>query len=102
MADQGPKSAFEIAMERLRLKDVQDGVDERPRTDRQKAAIAAVRSVYSAKLAQEEIMHRSHLAQTLDQAARAVLEEQYHRERERLTAECEAKIDRIRHEEGDA
>lgn len=102
MADQSPKSAFEIAMERLRLKDFQDGVEQRPRTDRQKAAIADVRSIYDAKLAQEEIMHRSALAQTFDSAARAALEEQYHRERDRLIAECNAKIDRIRNEEAEA
>jgi hypothetical protein len=97
--DQGPRSAFEIAMERLRVKDAQDGVEQRPRTDRQKAAIAEVRSTYDAKLAQEEIMHRSALARTPDQAARAALDERYHKERERLRAECEAKIERIRNEE---
>ena len=101
MADEGPRSAFEIAMERLRLKDAKDGVQQRPRTDRQKAAIAEVRSIYDAKLAQEEVMHRSALAQNLDQAARTALDEQYQRERERLSGERDAKIDRIRNEEAD-
>jgi hypothetical protein len=99
MGDEGPKSAFEIAMARLRLKDHQSGVEQRPRTEQQKAAIAEVRSIYEAKLAQEEVMHRSALAQQFDPAARAALEEQYRRERERLTAERDAKIERIRGEE---
>ena len=96
MSDQTPKSAFEIAMERLRQKDVQDGVERRPPTDQQKAAIAEVRSVYNAKLAQEDVMHRSVLSRTFDPEARAALQEEYRRGRERLISERDAKIDRIR------
>ncbi len=96
MSDQTPKSAFEIAMERLRQKDVQDGVERRPPTDQQKAAIAEVRSVYNAKLAQEDVMHRSALSRTFDPEARAALQEEYRRSRERLISERDAKIDRIR------
>jgi hypothetical protein len=96
MSDQSPRSAFEIAMDRLRQKDARDGVQQRPRTEEQKAAIAEVRSVYDAKLAQAEVMHRSALAGILDPAARATLDEEYQRDRQRLQAERDAKIDRIR------
>ena len=96
MSDQGPRSAFEIAMDRLRQKDAQDGVEHRPRTEEQKAAITEVHSVYEAKLAQAEVMHRSAVVGIFDPAARAVLDEEYQRDRGRLISERDAKIDRIR------
>ena len=96
MSDQSPRSAFEIAMDRLRQKDAQEGVHQQPRTEEQKAAIAEVRSIYDAKLAQAEVMHRSTLAGIPDPAARATLDEEYQRDRQRLQTERDAKIDRIR------
>jgi hypothetical protein len=94
--DRAPKSAFEIAMERLRQKDAAEGVEHRPISDRQKSEIAEVRSVYAAKLAQEEVMHASNMARLADPLARAEREAEYQRERERLTSERDAKIERIR------
>ena len=91
-----PKSALEIAMERLRQKDVDDGVERRPVTDEQKAAIQEVRSIYEAKLAQEDVMHKSALARVLEPEARGVIQDEYRRSRERLVSEREAKIERIR------
>jgi hypothetical protein len=96
MSDQGPKSALEIAMERLREKDAAEGVERRPPTDEQKAAIREVRSVYEAKLAQEDVMHASALARAADPEARAALDQEYRRSRERLTAERDRKVERIR------
>ena len=96
MSDQGPKTAYEIAMERLRQKDAEDGVEQRPRTDEQKTAIAEVRSLYEAKLAQAEVMHKSALPGIADPAARATLEEHYQRDRARLISERDAKIENIR------
>ena len=61
MSDEGPKSAFELAMERLRQKDKEGGVVERPLTDAQKAAIAEARRVHDAKVAEREILHRDAL-----------------------------------------
>jgi hypothetical protein len=58
MASEGPKSAFELAMERLRQKDRDEGVVERPLSDEQKAAIAEVRKIHEAKVAEREILHR--------------------------------------------
>ena len=96
MPDQGPKSSFEIAMERLRQKDVQDGVERRPVTDDQKAAIAEIRNFYEARLAQDEVLHKSTLSHTFEPEARAALQEGYGRDRQRLIAERDAKIERIR------
>ena|SRR5215471_14619350 len=96
MPDQGPKSALDIAMERLRQKDAQEGVERRPLTDEQKAAIAEVRNFYEARLAQDEVLHKSTLAKTHDPEARTVLQDEYARERQRLIGERDKKIERIR------
>ena len=46
MADEKPlKSSLELAMERLAKKDADAGVESRPLTDEQKAAIAEARCV---------------------------------------------------------
>lgn len=51
MSDDAPKTAFELAMERLRQKEGGAGAEERPLTDAQKADIA-----------EHEILHRDALA----------------------------------------
>lgn len=96
MPDDGPKSALELAMERLRAQDAEQGVAQRPLTAEQKAAIAEARNFYEAKLAQQDVMSGSALAQTVEPEARAALEQENRRERERLVSEREAKIARIR------
>jgi hypothetical protein len=97
MAEEGaPKTAYELAMERLRKKDREDGVEERPVTDAQRAAVAEVRSLYDSKLAEREILHKSKMSGTHDVDARRVLDEEYHRDRERLTSERDRKIEDAR------
>lgn len=90
------KSAFELAMERLKKQDADAGIEARPVTDAQKASIADVRNVYQAKLAEQQVLHESAVRGTLDPAERDVLDQQYRRDCERLTAERDAKIDKIR------
>ena len=51
--DEAPKSALELAMERLKKKDAEQGIGERSLTGDQKNEIAEVRKAYSARLAQE-------------------------------------------------
>lgn len=94
--DGAPKSAYELAMERLRKKDAESGAGLAPLTDRQRAGIAEVRNFYEAKTAECEVLHQSSLRRTHDPEARAQLEDQYRRERERLASERDAKIERIR------
>ncbi|HYE88350.1 MAG TPA: hypothetical protein VEA16_18435 [Vicinamibacterales bacterium] len=94
--DSGPKSALELAMERLKKKDAEEGISERALTDDQKNEIAEVRKTYGAKLAQEEILFKSKLQGFPDREARQVLEENYRRDVERLTHERDRKIDKIR------
>jgi len=83
-------------MERLRKKDREEGVEERTVSDEQRAAIAEVRKTYDAKLAEREIFHRDALAKVRDPEAVPVLEQEYRRDRERLTSERDRKIEEIR------
>ena len=94
--DSAPKSSYELAMERLRQKDEAAGVVSTPVTDEQKAAIAEVRNFYEAKLAQEDVLHQSKLRTVFDPAERDTLAGHFRRERERLTSERDAKIEKIR------
>ena len=96
MADEPPKSAYELAMERLRQKDQEAGVEERRLTDEERAAIADVKKVYEARLAEREILHRSDLARTADPEARAKLEDDYRRDRERIVSERDRKLEEAR------
>lgn len=96
MSDDAPKSAYELAMERLRRKDVEEGAEPRPVTAEQRSAIAELRRVYEAKLAEREILHHSALRKARDAEAVAALEEQYRRDRERIAAERDRKIEETR------
>jgi hypothetical protein len=95
MAD-GPKSAYELAMERLRKKDAEEGVVEQKLTELQKAAIAEARSVYEARVAERQILHRQKVLLTYDPAEREVLDEQYRRDLDRFATDRDAKIRAIR------
>jgi hypothetical protein len=96
MTDEGPKSAFELAMERLRRKDAEAGVEEHALSDDQKAEIAEVKRIYAAKIAEAEILHKSKIAAVWDPEERAKLEEGYRRDLERLRDEQERKLEQIR------
>jgi hypothetical protein len=94
--DKTLKSSFELAMERLRRKDAEAGVDERPLTDAQKAAISEIRNFYEAKIAEAEVLYQSKMRVTFDPEARETLAQQYRRDRERLTSERDGKIEKAR------
>ena len=94
--DKPLKSALELAMERFKKKDAEDGIVHTPLTDDQKSAIAELRSRYQAKIAELEILHRGNTIGMMDPAAREAAEDEYRRERERLSAERETKIEAVR------
>jgi hypothetical protein len=96
MSDDAPKSAYELAMERLRRKDAESGESEVALSDAQKAAIAEARQVYAARKAQVEIMHTAALAAAFDPEARARLDEEFRRDLARLESERDQKIDAAR------
>ena len=94
--DTAPKSSYELAMERLRKKDADAGIEQKPLTDAQKAAIGEIRNFYDAKLAEIEVLHQGKLRVLMEPEAREVLEQEYRRDRERLTNERDAKIEKSR------
>lgn len=94
--DDKPKSAVELAMERMRRRDADSGVAERPPTDEQKAAIAEARSLHASKMAEVEILHRSRMAGLVDPADRGHAEDAYRRDLTRLHDDLERKIAKIR------
>ena len=96
MNDDKPRSAVELAMERMRKKDVDSGVVERTVTDDQKAAIAEARSVHASKVAELEILHRATMAGIFDPADRSRVEDDFRRELHRLHDGLERKVEQIR------
>ena len=96
MAEGAPKSAYELAMERLKSRDAEAGIEHKPLTDQQKATIAEIRNFYQAKLAELEVLHHGKLKTVLDPEERAAREAEYHRDRERLNSERDAKIEKAR------
>jgi hypothetical protein len=96
MTDEAPKSALELAMERLKKKDADEGISDRPLTGDQKNEIAEIRKTYAAKLAQEEILFKSKVAAVFEHEARQALQDNYRRDVERLTHERDRKIEKVR------
>ena len=91
-----PKSAIELAMERLRRQDAEQGVVEQPVTDEQRSAIADARSLHASKTAELEILHRSKLRAVFDPAERVQAEDEYRRELQRINDDLERKVRKIR------
>jgi len=96
MQDDAPKSAYEVAMARLRQKDQEAGAVEAPLTEAQKAAIAEVRQAYAARRAQAEIMHKASLASAYDVDGLARLNDEFRRDTDRLQRELDEKVAAIR------
>ena len=96
MSDDEPRSAYEIAMERLRKKDREEGVDDRPLTDAQKTAITEARNLYQARVAEREILHQAALrgAKSPDEVVQ--LNENFRRDTDRLATDRDRKIAEIR------
>ncbi|MDO8834757.1 MAG: hypothetical protein Q7V01_04140 [Vicinamibacterales bacterium] len=97
MHDEEPlKSSYELAMERVRREDAVSGVQQRELTAEQRAALAEARNFYEAKLAEREVLHQSTMMKATEPEALATLDQEYRRDRERLTTEMDAKLERIR------
>ena len=94
--DDAPKTAYELILERLKKKDREDGVRERPVTGEQKVLLAELRKVYEAKLAEREILYQSSRRKAADLEELDKLEEEYRRDRERIASERDRKIDEVR------
>ena len=90
-----PKSAIDIVMERLRRKDAEAGTEQKGLTDAQRAAIAEVRSVYEAQVAERRIMHQSAVGAVFDPAILEEREAELRRDLDRFERERDEKIKRV-------
>jgi ABC-type microcin C transport system permease subunit YejB len=102
MSEEGPlKSAYELAMERLKKKDKEEGVEEdRPLTEREKAEITELRQNARAKLAEMEILHRKALS-GVEPDKIAEIEEKYRTDRARVESRLESAVAKVRRGEAD-
>ena len=93
------KSAYELAMEKLRKQDAERGETLPLLDERQKEEIAAIRQHYQAKLAEREILHQAELRKaqaSREPEAMKTAEEGYRRDRSRIENDMEAKIRAVR------
>src|SRR4029450_3400483 len=91
-----PKSAYELAMEKLRQKDREAGIEEQALPDEQRAAIAEARNVYDSRVAERRILHRSAIVSILDPAQLEERETEFRRDLDRFAYDRDAKIRKIR------
>jgi len=101
MTDKPLKSAFDLAMDRLKARDLAEGVEEaKPLTKAQKERIAQLRTEAQAKLAELEILHRKNVASTSDPVVLAKIEENYAIDRGRAEARRDSEIAKIHEGKG--
>ena len=100
MTNQSPKSAYELAMEKLEAQDQVTGEASAELSPEQIQAISNARQDYEAKLAECKILHQSQMASTFDPAAREELEARYRRDLSHFEADRDKKIERIRQGNG--
>ncbi len=97
MSDKPLKSSYELAMERLKQKDRDEGVEaSKPLTRAQKERIAELRAEARAKLAELEILHKKNLAGVADPAEVVKIEENYQVDRARVDSRLESAIRSVR------
>ena len=92
------KSAYELAMERLKAEDHAAGIEApKPLTGKQKETITELRQRAKAKLAEIEILHEKDLiAATADPEKLTKLEQQCETDRRRVESSLESAVERVR------
>ena len=96
-----PKSAYEITLEKLKRQDRERG-EAAPAalSDAQKKAIAEIRRVAQARMAEREILYRSErlkVQQDPEGAAKLEkVEEEYAADRRRIESERDRQVDQVR------
>lgn len=93
-----PKSAYELAMEKLKKQDVEAGVEAQVLTEAQRAAIAEAKNMYEARVAERRILHQSAVLSVFDPAELAERETELRRDLERFATDRDARIKKIRSE----
>ena len=91
-----PKSSLDLVMERLRKKDADAGVEDKPLTDEQRTAIAEARNICEAKMAQRRIMHSSAVSGIFDPAELEARALEFRRDIEHFEHDRDAAIAKIR------
>jgi len=104
MADQPLKSAYELALERLKDRDRAEGVaPKKALTAAQKREIAELRLKATAKFAELEILHRDRRAVAIsagDAEGLAKVEEHHAIDRRRVQDELDSAIAKVRGKKG--
>ena len=95
MSDAPPKSAIELAMEKLAKRDADAGTKSRAVTPAQKEAIAGARRDYEARTAECRILHDSTVGTVSDPEARRELDANFRRDLARLGSDRDRKIEKI-------
>ncbi len=93
MSEDEPKSAVELAMEKLRAR---GDFTETSLTDAQKAEIADIRSLYKSKIAELEIHEATKMKQAATLEELEALKEALAKEKQRLNQEMEDKVKEVR------
>jgi len=96
VANDAPKSAVELVMERLKQQDAAAEVGTTALTGDQKEAIAAVRRDHEAKVAEADILYHSKLVGVFDVEARQELEANHRRDLAQSASTRDRKIAAIR------
>jgi hypothetical protein len=91
-----PKSAYELAMERLRAADRASGIEETRLSEAQKLEIAEARRTATARLAEREILFVDAMRKTQDPVEREKAEREYQVDRQRINDDCERAVEAIR------
>ncbi len=91
-----PKSALELALERLKKQDADAGIEQTPLSDEQRAAIGEARSRCEARVAERRIMHQSQAAAVLDPQDLDRRQEAFRRDIAQFESDRDAKIRAIR------
>jgi hypothetical protein len=90
-----PKSAYELAMERLRAADP-GGTKKVSLTAKQKEEISEARRAAAARLAEREILFNDAMKNAVDPAEREKAESNYRTDRRRIDEDCERQVEAIR------
>lgn len=96
MAEDEPKSAIEIAMEKLRAR---GDFDEQPLSDEQKAQIADIRSLYKSKIAELEIKQQDKISKAASYEEMQSLQEELAQEKNRLNDKMESEVKKVKKRE---
>jgi hypothetical protein len=91
-----PKSAYDLAMERLEAADRAAGVKETSLSGVQKEEIAEARRIAASRLAEQEILFRDAVRKTASRAERDKAEDEYRIDRKRIEDDRDRAIESIR------